>query len=235
MITLPTPHNAFYLKRYEKLIAHCTTNLTISEDYEIHHIVPKCLGGGDDENNLIKLSTRHHFLAHWVLWKAYMTPGLAYAFFMMMVVNKNHSGRTHRINSKTYALLKKHKSQIQTIKNSERWEDSQWAENMSKILSAAASTPKEKERRSKNASKYNAIYKEKKSMEHTARWQNEEWANMVTQRMKDANTKRKIVIVDNIEYSGAQQVAEKFNITKPAVRFRIKSTNFPNWKYKTTV
>jgi len=232
MITLPTPHNVFYLKRYEKLIAYCASNPTTDEDYEIHHIIPKCLGGTDVQTNLIKISTRQHFVAHWILWKAYMTQGLAYAFFMMMVVNKNHSGRTRRINSKTYALLKKHKSQMQSIKNSERWEDPIWAEKMSKILSIAASTPEEKERRSKNALKYNKIYKEKRSKAHIARWQDEEWASMVSQRMRDANTKRKIIIVDGIEYPGAQQVAEKFNITKPAVRFRIKSSNFIGWDYK---
>jgi FtsZ-interacting cell division protein YlmF len=232
MITLPTPCNSFYLKRYEKLINHCTSNPTISEDYETHHIIPKCLGGSDDENNLIKLSTRHHFLAHWMLWKAYMTFGLAKAFFLMSVLNKNHLGRKRRINSRTYALLKSHKSKMQSELNSLRWTDTIWAEKQSAILSAAASTPKEKERRSKNALKYNAIYKEKRSKEHTVRWQNEEWANMVSQRMKDASTKRKIIIVDNIEYPSAQPVAEKFNITKPAVRYRINSDNFPNWQYK---
>ncbi len=232
MITLPTPYNVFYLKRYEKLIDYCKDNPPTNADYEVHHIIPKCLGGSDSETNLIKISTRQHFVAHWILWKAYMTQGVAHAFFMMMIVNKNHAGRNRRINSKTYALLKKHRSQMQSLKNTERWEDPIWAKKMSKILSAAASTPKEKERRSKNALKYNKIYKEKRSKEHTARWQDEEWANMVSQRMRETNTKRKIVIVDDIEYIGAQQVAEKFNITKPAVRFRIKSPNFPNWKYK---
>ena len=109
MTTSTIPHNIFYLNRYKKLIEYCKDNPTVSIDYETHHIIPKCLGGTDDVNNLIKLSTRHHFLAHWILWKTYMTQGLAYAFFMMMVVNKNHPGRTRRINSKTYALLKKQK------------------------------------------------------------------------------------------------------------------------------
>ena len=235
MTNLPTPYNQLYLKRYEKLITHCRDNPYSGEDYEIHHIIPKCLGGSDDQFNLIKISTRCHFVAHWMLWKAYMTQGLAYAFFMMMVVNKNHAGRNRRINSKTYALLKKHKSLNQSLKNTERWKDPVWSKNMSKILSAAASTPKEKERRSKQALKYNEIYKEKRSSNHRARWQNEEWAKMVTQRMKDASTKRKSIIVNGIEYSSAQQVAEQFNITNPAVRYRIESPNFPDWKYKPTI
>ena len=226
-------HSPFYKERYDRFISFCQNNPTSSDDYEIHHILPKCLGGTDDESNLVKLTTRQHFVAHWMLWKAYMTRGLAYAFYLMMVVNKNHTGRTRRINSKTYALLKKHKSQTQSVKNSERWKDPVWADNMRKILSEAALTPKEKERRSKNALKYNNLYKEKRSKEHTARWENKEWADMVSQRMKDANTKRKIVVVDGVEYPGAQQAAEKFNITKPTVRSRIKSCNFPGWSYKT--
>ena len=232
---MTTLHSPFYKERYERFIAHCMKNPTTSDNCEIHHILPKCLGGTDDKTNLIKLTTRQHFVAHWMLWKAYMTRGLAYAFYLMMVVNKNHAGRTRRINSKTYALLKKHKSQTQSIKNSERWKDPSWADNMKKILSAAASTPKEKERRSKQASLFNEVNKEKKSKEHTTRWKNKEWADMVSQRMRDANTKRKIVIVDGVEYPGAQQVAEKYNITKPTVRSRIKSSNFPGWSYKSTM
>ena len=35
--------------------------------YEKHHIIPKCLGGNDEENNLIDLFAREHFIAHKLL------------------------------------------------------------------------------------------------------------------------------------------------------------------------
>ena len=35
--------------------------------HERHHIVPKCLGGTDDDDNLIDLLAREHFVAHKLL------------------------------------------------------------------------------------------------------------------------------------------------------------------------
>lgn len=39
--------------------------------FEIHHIVPRCMGGTNDKSNLVLLSGREHFMAHMLLWKAY--------------------------------------------------------------------------------------------------------------------------------------------------------------------
>ena len=38
---------------------------------EIHHIKPKCLGGSDDEENLVVLTFKEHFIAHKLLTKIY--------------------------------------------------------------------------------------------------------------------------------------------------------------------
>ena len=37
--------------------------------YEVHHIIPKCLDGSNDKNNLIKLTAKEHYLAHLLLYK----------------------------------------------------------------------------------------------------------------------------------------------------------------------
>lgn len=39
------------------------------EYHEKHHILPRCIGGTDDENNLIDLYAREHFIAHMLLAK----------------------------------------------------------------------------------------------------------------------------------------------------------------------
>lgn len=36
---------------------------------EWHHILPRSLGGGDEDKNLVELTYREHFLAHWLLTK----------------------------------------------------------------------------------------------------------------------------------------------------------------------
>ena len=39
-------------------------------DYvEKHHILPRCMGGGDGKANLIRVTARKHFLFHWLLTK----------------------------------------------------------------------------------------------------------------------------------------------------------------------
>ena len=52
--------------------------------YEKHHIIPKCLGGTDDKNNLVLLTAREHFLCHWLLIRIYPSnQPIAYAFYAM--------------------------------------------------------------------------------------------------------------------------------------------------------
>ncbi len=36
--------------------------------YEVHHIIPKCMGGLDSDDNLVKLTYREHFISHWLLY-----------------------------------------------------------------------------------------------------------------------------------------------------------------------
>lgn len=38
---------------------------------EIHHIVPRCMGGTDDEENLVLLTAREHIIAHMLLVRIY--------------------------------------------------------------------------------------------------------------------------------------------------------------------
>lgn len=38
-----------------------------TEYYERHHIIPRCMGGSDDPENLILLTGREHFIAHLIL------------------------------------------------------------------------------------------------------------------------------------------------------------------------
>lgn len=53
--------------------------------FEEHHILPKCMGGSDEKDNLILLTTAEHFKAHVLLSRAYPKNGkLALACVRMM-------------------------------------------------------------------------------------------------------------------------------------------------------
>lgn len=36
---------------------------------ELHHIIPRYLGGGNEKENLVRLSLKDHIIAHYVLWR----------------------------------------------------------------------------------------------------------------------------------------------------------------------
>jgi hypothetical protein len=59
-----------YRKQYDELIQTARIeSVKYDRGYEIHHIVPKCLGGSDEPRNLVKLWPIEHLKAHWLLSK----------------------------------------------------------------------------------------------------------------------------------------------------------------------
>lgn len=51
--------------------------------YESHHIIPKGLGGSNNKDNLVLLTPREHFIAHWLLYRIYKNKATASAFYRM--------------------------------------------------------------------------------------------------------------------------------------------------------
>lgn len=88
-----------YNKHYNILISRAKDR--ILEGYaEEHHILPKCMGGTNIKENLVKLTPEEHFVAHQLLVKIYPdVPGLIYAVRIMCF----GGGR----NNKWYGWLKK--------------------------------------------------------------------------------------------------------------------------------
>jgi hypothetical protein len=78
--------------------------------YEKHHILPKSLGGSNNENNLVKLTAREHFICHWLLIKMYKK-GTEERYKMLCALwrmnnNGSKSQKEHYINSRAYEKLR---------------------------------------------------------------------------------------------------------------------------------
>ena len=59
-----------YTNLYDKLIEKAKIreiNNKLVGYKEIHHIIPKCLGGTDDKDNLVELTAREHFIAPFII------------------------------------------------------------------------------------------------------------------------------------------------------------------------
>jgi hypothetical protein len=124
--SLPTPKSTHYLNRYIRLIEYAIKYPLISEYDEEHHILPESMGGKNNNINLVTLTARQHYLAHWMLWKAYRSKEMTSAFFAMSNQNNQHQGRTRRITSRSYELLRKEFAQIISINTTELWQDTKY-------------------------------------------------------------------------------------------------------------
>ena len=76
-----------YQKIYNHLINKAKSRQNSSNIYvEVHHIIPRSIGGTSDKDNLVELTLREHYLAHELLIKIYPKCNeLKYALWMMTV------------------------------------------------------------------------------------------------------------------------------------------------------
>ena len=88
---------------YEKLINRAKNRDTLIGYTEKHHIIPKCLGGSDDSDNIVILTAEEHFLAHQLLVKIYPNSNaLIYAAYGMTA-----GANGNRIGNKKYGWLRR--------------------------------------------------------------------------------------------------------------------------------
>ena len=93
---------------YDSLMEKGKARGEINGYYESHHIVPKCLGGSDELNNLVDLTPEEHYVAHQLLAKINPThAGLLYAAVMMC---------RNRTTNKLYGWLRRRLSAVRSEK-----------------------------------------------------------------------------------------------------------------------
>ena len=90
-----------YLKIYDKLIERARTR-KLNIYVERHHIIPVCMNGSDDPENLVELTPEEHYVAHQLLVKIHPdNDKLVYAVHMMCMP------RPGRMNNKLHGWLKR--------------------------------------------------------------------------------------------------------------------------------
>ena len=92
-------------QRHYDILVNRARNRKLTSYFEKHHVIPRCLGGGDEAENIVKLTAEEHYVAHQLLVKIH--PGnrkLVFAAWMMCNGKKR--------NNKRYAWLKRKQVQI---------------------------------------------------------------------------------------------------------------------------
>lgn len=71
---------------------------------ETHHIIPQCLNGGHESENLVVLTFREHFLCHWLLTK--MTKGMDRKRMQCSLIRMVNTQYGRVVSGWHYALVK---------------------------------------------------------------------------------------------------------------------------------
>jgi hypothetical protein len=91
-----------YTRKYYSLISKAQSRnfktrkeaVSVLGYVESHHITPKSLGGDNSKTNLVYLTAREHFVAHWLLTKMMGTREnhhkMVNAFWAMKLKGKNN-------------------------------------------------------------------------------------------------------------------------------------------------
>ena len=75
---------------------------------EVHHIIPKSLGGSNKKENLVKLTPKEHFVCHLLLTKMYSGKDrqkMVYAIWAIMNLCNNHQHRK-KVKGRIYESMK---------------------------------------------------------------------------------------------------------------------------------
>ncbi len=110
-----------YKKVYDQIIDNRKAN-SVEGYLEKHHIIPRSLGGTDDNENLIELTAREHFLCHFLLAKMYEKESFEWYkmnhAFMIMKCNSTYQQRY--FNSRLYEALRKNFSSVMSLIQTEK-------------------------------------------------------------------------------------------------------------------
>lgn len=117
-----------YLKIYHEIIDRCKTRVYNRDAYyEKHHIIPKCIGGEDNNDNIVNATAREHFILHHLLAKEYVKQykdrKIAYAVCAKLVSAFNkmciHHTDNRKINSRQFERARKLFSEFHPMKNTD--------------------------------------------------------------------------------------------------------------------
>ena len=98
-------YSSKYYNKYNQIVKHYKElDLKKSKNLytESHHIIPRCMGGSNNKDNLVRVPARVHFLLHWMLYRIYRTSEMAFAW-NMMCMNTHNS----RYTSRSFSIIRR--------------------------------------------------------------------------------------------------------------------------------
>jgi hypothetical protein len=217
-----------YEKHYNQLIETRRNRICVpNEYYEKHHIIPKSLGGTDTKDNLIFLTAREHFIAHWLLWRIYKNKQMAFAFYSMVHMGKNQLIKS----SSVYEECKLSRRKFIIENNKKYHTNKKISAKQSKLMSDKfKNIPKTKEHREKIS---NSLKNKSKTDEHknnlSKSLKNYDWSNHLDRNYKISmsNTGEKNGRAKNVYmFNSENTLLLTFKTMKKALEYINKNKKF---------
>ena len=205
--------------------------------YEKHHIIPRCMGGDNKKNNIVKLTAKEHYVCHMLLCEIYPnTNKLKYAFWRMCnVVNNEFQDRNYTVSSNAYNRIKGEVSLLISANRKGKPTTLGYkhtVESIEKIKQSRAKqiiTDKAKEKMSlSKKGKVSGRVGKTNSEKHRQR------IKETLSKIKHHKSLSKKCSIDGIEFESAKAAADFYNINEYTMRDRLlKQPNgkFKNWVY----
>ena len=99
-----------YTRWYYQIINQAQNRMLTNGVYtESHHVIPKSLGGNHTKKNLVKLTAREHFIAHWLLTKMVTQTKQQYQMwnaFSCMLYREQPGQERYKVSSRIFESIK---------------------------------------------------------------------------------------------------------------------------------
>ena len=220
-----------YKRIYNRLIEHRQNNILTNGYIERHHILPRSLGGTNENSNIVALTGREHYIAHLLLARFNKCQQTVYALWMMqMKSSKNYdrpcikTGRMYEWARKEFAKYASKNAKISSKGERNSQYGTRWICNIklkqNKKISKDANTPNGWISGRNKWIEPAPIKSKKKNRLESGKTLKQEQCYL--------NQSNKYLIDGEI-FIGLKSICTKYNLTHPAVLNRLNSSKFPLW------
>ena len=167
-----------YLPHYERLIERAKTR-QIEGYKERHHIIPRCMGGSDDPDNLVDLTAREHFIAHLLLAKMHPTNHAIVHAAKILMGSCNY-------NNRQFEWVRKLAVETSRTFHTGRKRSPQTCERISKAVKGKTKGRKisEEERRNRSIALTGRVFSEEHKKKLSEREITSEWRKKLSESQK---------------------------------------------------
>jgi len=234
-----------YEKIYNQIVSRAKSR--ILECYtEKHHIIPRCMSGSDDKENLVSLTAREHFLCHHLLVRIY-PENIKLKFALWAMCNMKSKRQSRYVpSSKIYESIKLEVIKLISEKKKGVKLTEEHKRKTSETLKGRKRPQEVVDKIHKKRLESNWKHSEETRKKMTGRTLSEETRKKISKanikrnsnpefrkKLSDVSVNKRACVIDGVWYESIRQSSNKLGIKwdKVSDRIKSKSEKFKNWNY----